>query len=476
MKPGHIRVFDGLRITTEHMEHLQNSFHSAVQDLRQILGLGLVHTGFEVTPDGDSGIVIMPGIAFDFQKNRVVSDVPKKQPISLDAETVPQYVCLQYSQVEDNLVEGKPTLVWDSCSIIIQARLPGPDQNLLPIARLDLDEQGKLQITRLPESNQEAPADELDQQSVAEEEVPGMAEDSHPAETSETTAANPRPVAEAKVASVEDAQPAGSEQPEGDDMPPAAPFSSSSSTHFIIRQGILRPADGLSGRHYVASSLLEPVRQILLHSNGAGGNNANTRLFVPLIDKDIPFQFPVASLTVQAVMNGSLELNPAQISAAVGPEQARPLTNNFQVVAQAEATPCTEASTPGTRGPLIQSGLSRISMNLESEIGSLVRLTEGWILEFPFQAALQSLTEESLRTDWDPLRHISLLMSLKEGEGQNLKLSLSFVWEGGVDEASVKWLETHPAQFSWEAHVAWKAMSEKWCPDCSSLSYTGGIQ
>ena len=47
MRPGHLNVFDGLRMTTEHMNYLQGSFHSAVQDLRGILGLGLVHKGLE---------------------------------------------------------------------------------------------------------------------------------------------------------------------------------------------------------------------------------------------------------------------------------------------------------------------------------------------------------------------------------------------------------------------------------------------
>ena len=40
MQPAQIRVFDGLRLTTEHLNHLQAALRSGVQDLREILGLG----------------------------------------------------------------------------------------------------------------------------------------------------------------------------------------------------------------------------------------------------------------------------------------------------------------------------------------------------------------------------------------------------------------------------------------------------
>ena len=84
MRPGHLNVFDGLRITTEHMNYLQGSFHSAVQDLRGILGLGAVFEGFEVTLEGNS-VTVGPGLAFDLQKNRIVLD----QPVSVELNFAP---------------------------------------------------------------------------------------------------------------------------------------------------------------------------------------------------------------------------------------------------------------------------------------------------------------------------------------------------------------------------------------------------
>ena len=75
MRPGHIQVFDGLRITTEHVNHLQGAFHSALQDVREILGLGQVHAGLEVVKEGEQAITIQPSSGLnDDEIERMVQD------------------------------------------------------------------------------------------------------------------------------------------------------------------------------------------------------------------------------------------------------------------------------------------------------------------------------------------------------------------------------------------------------------------
>src|SRR5438309_463555 len=54
MKAAAIRVFDGLRVTTEHMNHLQDALRASVEDLRSIAGLGTVQEGFGVELSGRS--------------------------------------------------------------------------------------------------------------------------------------------------------------------------------------------------------------------------------------------------------------------------------------------------------------------------------------------------------------------------------------------------------------------------------------
>ena len=136
MRPGHLNVFDGLRMTTEHMNYLQGSFHSAVQDLRGILGLGMVHQGLEVVVEG-SAVVVQPGLAFDQQGNRIVLDAPATVELNFAAGENTKYVCVKYDQIEDGEVEGRFTLVWDSCAVVLLPELPEAEDNLVPLARVD---------------------------------------------------------------------------------------------------------------------------------------------------------------------------------------------------------------------------------------------------------------------------------------------------------------------------------------------------
>ena len=136
MRPGHLNVFDGLRITTEHMNYLQGSFHSAVQDLRGILGLGVVHKGLGVVAEGNS-VTVEPGLAFDHQGNRIVLDMPVTVELDFAPGENTKYVCVKYDQIEDGEVEGRFTLVWDSCGVVLAPALPEATDNLVPIARVD---------------------------------------------------------------------------------------------------------------------------------------------------------------------------------------------------------------------------------------------------------------------------------------------------------------------------------------------------
>jgi hypothetical protein len=76
VKPAGIRVFDGLRITTDHVEHLQASFLSALQELRLVAGPGQVHQGFEVEATDEGHVTVLPGLAFDTAGNRIAGDEP----------------------------------------------------------------------------------------------------------------------------------------------------------------------------------------------------------------------------------------------------------------------------------------------------------------------------------------------------------------------------------------------------------------
>jgi hypothetical protein len=134
--PNQIRVFDGLRITTEHVEHLQAGFATAVQDLRTIAGLNRVHRGFEVVASGDDSIEVRPGLAFDSAGNRIVSDQPQVLAVEWAPEEAQMYVCISYEQVLTGEIEQHPTLVFDSGAISIEGEPPAEGSGGIILARL----------------------------------------------------------------------------------------------------------------------------------------------------------------------------------------------------------------------------------------------------------------------------------------------------------------------------------------------------
>jgi hypothetical protein len=136
VRPARIHVFDGLRVATEHIDHLQDGLHSSIEDLREAAGLGRIVRGFDVKADGPTAVVVGPGLAFDHARNRVAVDEPQRIDVSFPGGQDAQYLCAKYERVEDHQVEGKPTLVWDSTSLLLQPTLPAPTDDPIPLAKL----------------------------------------------------------------------------------------------------------------------------------------------------------------------------------------------------------------------------------------------------------------------------------------------------------------------------------------------------
>jgi hypothetical protein len=242
MRPGQIRVFDGLRVTTEHVDHFQASLHSAIQDIREILGLGIVHAGFEVAAGDGRTVTVQPGLAFDFQKNRVIADEPQQVEVSFGEQQDIAYVCAKYDQVEEGETEGRHTLIFDGCSIVVRGTLPGAADNLVVLAQVTRDAVGALTVTDLTHG-----------------------------------APKPPPAAE-------DAEPAA--------PAPSPPLS--------VAQGVLRltsgPAEG-----YPGSSLVELIRSSQATITGSGHD-----LMLTLATAPVPADFDVRSLSAHVLTTVSL--------------------------------------------------------------------------------------------------------------------------------------------------------------------------
>jgi hypothetical protein len=428
MRPGHIQVFDGLRITTEHIDHLQSSLHAAVQDIREILGLGQVHAGFEVVPEDGRSVTVQPGLAFDFQRNRVVCEQPKVLEVTFEAEQDLKYVCAKYEQVEDGIVEGQPTLFWDSCSVLVRDTLPEPRENLVPIVALARRDDGEgFDVVALPSG-------------VEGQEIEGPL-DAEEAVTEETEA-----IAEAEEAeaAVEEVAPAGGET-QGE-LPPeeaapaekGAPPPEPEPWRWPVQQGVVRLGSGPEGTS-LRAVLWEPLSRKL--SQGGDGAGDGEMQFT-LAQQEIPLGFPPASLTCQTLLRTTVRSAADSAEGELG----------LQATAQGEATFVDRA--------VAQFGISTIQSPWHPEPGGgppwRSELTERGI-------AVLSFADESPAGGgdvWELLECLHLLIKIDRTEDHGCNVACKLVWEGGVGEEIVRTVEEREPHLMWESAVAWKAMGE----------------
>ncbi|HEU5098943.1 MAG TPA: hypothetical protein VFU22_07990, partial [Roseiflexaceae bacterium] len=299
MRPGKIRVFDGLRITTEHMEHLQGSLQSAVQDLREALGLGKVYQGFEAVVESDHLVKVQPGLAFDLAKNRIVSDEPITIEVTFEQQQDTQYVCIKYARVEGGQVEGRPTLIWDSCGVELHPNLPEPKDNLIPIAKLMRSATDRFEVVSLI-------GDSPDDETHHEESVGDT-----------TTAASPQP----------SASPGGLLS----ENPPARPGA----WKLCVRQGVVRLASDSGNGKQASTPLVGAIK------TAGAGNSANAdTLCISRVEATVPLDFPVSSLTCMSLITIVFDLSPASAAAtpATAPEATTHTTLRSQAAAHGEAT------------------------------------------------------------------------------------------------------------------------------------------
>lgn len=101
---------DGLRVTTEHMAHLQDRLREAVFDLRCAVGLGRIAWGLRATLDGDT-ITLNPGVAFAANGTRLSIGAAAGLPIPADAGALRLVLTAANADREALRVGDQPTLI-----------------------------------------------------------------------------------------------------------------------------------------------------------------------------------------------------------------------------------------------------------------------------------------------------------------------------------------------------------------------------
>jgi hypothetical protein len=449
MRPAHIKVFDGLRITTEHMDHLQGAMHSALQEIRGILGLGRVYSGFEVNAEDDRNITVLPGLAFDRQGNRLVCDEPKTLQIAFEPGEESKFVCIKHDQVEDGQVEGQYTMIWDSCSVTLRPSLPGPEDNLLPVATVMKpadDGGGILKVVSLLSTEQgEAPVESSGEAAGdgAEIAAPGPAKGIPPPEPAAAAAvAAPAPAIEGDAAAAGKPSMNVAEAPLVETTPTTAkPW------RLQIRQGVARLAVEDGSGNYLKRVLLEPLKKKLK----GGETGADAELMFTLAEKEIALDFPVSGASLQIIINAGLG---AAGSAAEEGRQRADL--KCQVTAHGESSFAGEA--------VSQFGLSTICPYAAA--GSswspwpVSELTESGVAHLPLATLWKPAEDRGPEAAQSPLQHLQLLIKTDKTTGSGFKVVCNLLWRGGITEEIIRSLESQDINFTWEILAAWKALGE----------------
>lgn len=458
MRPGHIRVFDGLRITTEHMNHLQGSLHSAVQDIREILGLGKVYYGFEVVAEGDQAITVQPGLAFDFQKNRIVCDEPKTLEVAFEPEADTLYVCIKSEQVEDGQVEGQFTLIWDSCSVVLRATMPEPKENLIPIAKL-IKANGAFEIISLIQGQGEEPERVASEEEESQEEGIETSADGEPSEEPATLLKSEgagETLTEREV-SGKTGKASSTEEESDVKVLPDSEISTLQPKPWRLRvqQGVVRLATDPGSENYLSTVVVEALTQKLISESRSHGEE----LLFTLAEREVVLDFPVSSLTCHTMISSTFTLTTAE-APGTGTEEVgeNPLSHNleFRSTAQGEATFTDDA--------VSQVGLSTIQAYPISGPGGMPwwtsELTELGIAHLPFSALLKFAENENPGNTWDILQHLQLLIRVDKTEGKGFKIICNLLWKGGISEEVILKIQTQRFPLTWEAVLAWKVLGE----------------
>jgi hypothetical protein len=127
---------DGLRVTADHLQHLQDRLRESVLDLRRSAGLGRIAWGLRITL-ADSTVTVQPGLAFSPGGVRLALDAP----LSLNAGSVvpPARIVARgaNSDVQALRVGGVPTLIKLLTSVTLEAdNGSAPGDDALVLARI----------------------------------------------------------------------------------------------------------------------------------------------------------------------------------------------------------------------------------------------------------------------------------------------------------------------------------------------------
>ncbi len=122
---GRVAFLDGMRISREHLEHLQAYLRLGIFQLRETVGEGRVAHGLktEAAPGAPGNIQVSPGLALDAFGRPLSLDTARVLPAALGSAPV-MYAVLAHDLRYDQFFKGFPTVITDHVKLELRTAPP----------------------------------------------------------------------------------------------------------------------------------------------------------------------------------------------------------------------------------------------------------------------------------------------------------------------------------------------------------------
>jgi hypothetical protein len=143
---GSTRFVDGMRVTSEHLVHLQDVLMAAVVYLRQTVGTGKVVYGLKVEPLAADKVKVGKGIAFDRLARPLALEQEKEIAVSFSSSNT-LYLILLYALRSETLVDGIYTILSNDLKVESRTAAPPYTDEAVIFAELHL-RAGKIEVVQ----------------------------------------------------------------------------------------------------------------------------------------------------------------------------------------------------------------------------------------------------------------------------------------------------------------------------------------
>ncbi len=138
---GKTRFQNGMRVTREHLEHLQDMWIAAAMQLRATVGVGRVSYGLKVEVLAPDKVRVGAGLAFDRQARPMALEQDSELALDFGAGSA-LFLVLGYQLRSEALLNGEPTLLYNDVKLEVRVAAPPYQDDVVVFCELSRQQSG----------------------------------------------------------------------------------------------------------------------------------------------------------------------------------------------------------------------------------------------------------------------------------------------------------------------------------------------